>query len=97
MMSSLYGSAARSRLWAYGSGTFTPADVYTYARNTAELDFWVVNEHNHLIQDAIATNNPPLTETKVRQRYQDGLNAANAATVNGSFDKLTSKTFNSPR
>ncbi|HEX6094917.1 MAG TPA: Ig-like domain-containing protein [Thermoanaerobaculia bacterium] len=73
---------------AYGSGTFTPADVFAYARNTAELDFWVINEHNHLIQDAIATNNPPVTEAKVRQRYQDGRNAANAATVNGSFVAL---------
>jgi hypothetical protein len=70
---------------AYGSGTFTPAAVYNYARNTAGLDFWVVNEHNHLIQDAIATNNPPVTEAKVRQRYQDGLAAANTATVNGTF------------
>ncbi len=70
---------------AYGSGTFAPADVFGYARSTAGLDFWVVNEHNHLIQDAIANNNPPVTETKVRQRYQDGLAAANAATVNGSF------------
>ena len=70
---------------AYGSGTFTPIDVYGYARSTAGLDFWVVNEHNHLIQDAIATNAGPVTEAKVRQRYQDGLAAANAATVNGSF------------
>ncbi len=73
---------------AYGSGTFAPAAVFDYARNTAELDYWVVNEHNHLIQDAIATNNPPVTEAKVRQRYQDGLNAADAATVNGSFVAL---------
>ncbi|HUR82496.1 MAG TPA: hypothetical protein VM733_17165, partial [Thermoanaerobaculia bacterium] len=70
---------------AYGSGTFAPADVFGYARNTAQLDFWVVNEHNHLIQDAISTNNAPLTEAKVKQRYQDGLAAANTATVNGSF------------
>jgi Bacterial Ig domain len=73
---------------AYGSGTFTPADVFNYANNTAELDFWVINEHNHLIQDAIATNNPPVTEAKVRQRYQDGRTAANNATVNGSFVAL---------
>ncbi len=73
---------------AYGSGTFTPADVFNYARNTAQLDYWVVNEHNHLIQDAIATNNPPVTEAKVRQRYQDGIAAANTATVNGSFVAL---------
>ena len=73
---------------AYGSGTYTPADVFSYARNTAQLDFWVVNEHNHLIQDAIATNNPPVTEAKVRQRYQDGLTAADDASVNGSFVAL---------
>ncbi len=42
---------------AYGSGTFAPADVYDYARNVAGLDFWVINEHNHLINDAMATNN----------------------------------------
>ena len=70
---------------AYGSGTFAPADVFGYARTTAGLDYWVVNEHNHLIQDAVANNAAPLTEAKVRQRYQDGLAAANAATVNGSF------------
>ncbi|HWW61938.1 MAG TPA: Ig-like domain-containing protein, partial [Thermoanaerobaculia bacterium] len=70
---------------AYGSGTFTPASVYNYARTTSQLDYWVINEHNHLIQDAIATNNAPVTEAKVRQRYADGLAAADAATVSGSF------------
>src|ERR1051326_1138956 len=69
----------------YGSGTFAPADVFNYARNTALLDFWVVNEHNHLINDASATNDAPVTEAKVRQRYQNGLAAANTATVSGSF------------
>jgi hypothetical protein len=72
---------------AYGSGTFGPAQVYSYARNTG-LDYWVINEHNHLIEDAVATNNPPLTEAKARQRYQDGRAAAAAATVNGSFIAL---------
>ena len=70
---------------AYGSGTFAPADVFSYARSNAGLDFWVVNEHNHLIQDAIANTSGPVTEAKVRQRYQDGLAAADAATVDGSF------------
>jgi hypothetical protein len=70
---------------AYGSGTFAPADVFNYARNTAQLDFWVVNEHNHLMQDAILTNNPPLTEAKVKQRYQDGRSAATSASVKVSF------------
>lgn len=70
---------------AYGSGTFNPAAVYDFARNSAGLDYWVINEHNHLINDAMSTNNPPVTETKVRQRYAAGLAAANTATVNGVF------------
>jgi Bacterial Ig domain len=72
----------------YGTGTFSPAEVYNFARTEAGLDFWVVNEHNHLIQDAIGNLDPPVTEAKVRQKYQDGLAAANAATVNGSFVAL---------
>jgi len=70
---------------AYGSGTFDPAAVFNYARNTAGLDYWVVNEHNHLFNDAMATNNPPVTEAKIKQRYADGRAAATAATVNDSF------------
>jgi hypothetical protein len=70
---------------AYGSGTYDPAAVYDFARNSAGVDFWVINEHNHLINDAMSTNNPPVTETKVRQRYAAGLAAANAATVNNVF------------
>jgi len=81
-------TAACSSGNAYGSGTFAPADVFNYARNTAGLDFWLVNEHNHLINDASATNDAPVTEAKVRQRYQNGLAAANAATVSGSFVAL---------
>ena len=70
---------------AYGSGTYAPADVFSYARSTALMDFWVVNEHNHLINDAVANNDGPVTEAKVRQRYADGLAAANAASVDGTF------------
>ncbi|HEX5718197.1 MAG TPA: hypothetical protein VF179_18695 [Thermoanaerobaculia bacterium] len=70
---------------AYGSGTFNPTAVYDYARNSAGVDYWLINEHNHLIQDAMATNNPPVTETKVKQRYAAGLAAANTATVNDVF------------
>jgi len=33
----------------------------------------------------MTTNNPPATETKIRQRYAAGLAAANTATVNGVF------------
>lgn len=69
----------------YGSGTFDPAAVYNYAKTNAGLDFWVINEHNHLIDDAISTNQAPLTAAKVKARYAAGLAAANTATVNGSF------------
>ncbi|MFL6199951.1 MAG: hypothetical protein ACJ76J_12285 [Thermoanaerobaculia bacterium] len=73
---------------AYGSGTFNPTAVFDYARNSAGVDYWLINEHNHLINDALATNNPPVTETKVRQRYAAGLAAANTATVNDVFVAL---------
>ncbi len=72
----------------YGSGTFTPAQVYDFARNSAGLDYWVINEHNHLINDALATNAPPVTEAKVKQRYADGRAAAVTATVNDVFVAL---------
>jgi Bacterial Ig domain len=70
---------------AYGSGTLDPAGVFDFAKNSAGLDYWLVNEHNHLIEDGISTNDPPLTEAKVKQRYAAGLAAADAATVNDSF------------
>ena len=73
---------------ASGSGTFDPAAVFDFARNSAGLDYWVVNEHNHLINDAMATNSPPVTEAKVRQRYAAGLAAAGTATVNDAFVAL---------
>ncbi len=73
---------------AYGSGTFNPTAVYDFARNSGGVDFWVINEHNHLIQDAIATNDPPVTEAKVRARYAAGLAAANAASVPDQFVAL---------
>ena len=73
---------------AYGSGTFDPADVYDYARNMAGMDYWLINEHNHLINDSVATNNAPVTEAKVKQRYQDGRSAATAATQDGAFVAL---------
>jgi hypothetical protein len=66
---------------AYGSGTSDPGAVFAFARDTAGLDFWVVNEHNHLMEDAIRNNAAPLTEAKLSQRYQAGITAANNATT----------------
>jgi hypothetical protein len=70
---------------AYGSGTHTPADAYAYARDVAGLDFWLINEHNHLIDDSVTNNAGPLSEAKVRQRYQAGRAAADAASADDSF------------
>ena len=70
---------------AYGSGTHAPADAFAYARDVAGLDFWLINEHNHLIDDSVTNNAGPLTEAKVRQRYQEGRAAADAATVDDHF------------
>jgi hypothetical protein len=69
----------------WGSGTFGPSEIYDYARNVAGLDYWVVNEHNHLIEDSIAFRDPPVTAAKVLQAYADGLAAAARATSDGSF------------
>jgi hypothetical protein len=68
-----------------GNGTFTPADIYAYVVANAGLDYWVVNEHNHLLDDAMTVNTPPVTEAKIKQRYQDGRTAAAAVTVDDSF------------
>lgn len=73
---------------AYGSGTYSPTEAYEYARNQAGLDFWAVTEHNHLMAEALEYQNPPLTEAKIKQRYQDGLARAAAATVDGAFVAL---------
>ncbi|HEX4954815.1 MAG TPA: Ig-like domain-containing protein [Thermoanaerobaculia bacterium] len=73
---------------AYGSGTWDPSSVWSYAKTSSGLDYWLINEHNHLIQDAIATNDPPVTEAKVRQRYAAGLAAAVAASVDDDFIAL---------
>jgi len=68
-----------------GGGTFDPAAIYNYARSSAGLDYWIINEHNHLFDDAMAVNSPPVSESKIRQRYASGLAAANTATVNDAF------------
>jgi hypothetical protein len=70
---------------ANGSGTFDPAAVYNYARNSAGVDYWVINEHNHLLDDAMSNNNPPVSESKIKARYAAGRTAATNATVNDVF------------
>ncbi|HPC84077.1 MAG TPA: pre-peptidase C-terminal domain-containing protein [Thermoanaerobaculaceae bacterium] len=72
----------------YGSGAYSPTEAYQYARDQAGLDFWAVTEHNHLMDDALRNQTGSLTEAAIRQRYQDGLAKAAAATVNGSFVAL---------
>ena len=69
----------------YGKGPYDPPAVYSYARNSAGMDYYLVNEHNHLIPDAITNLDPPLTADKARAKYQAGLAAAQAATVDGAF------------
>jgi hypothetical protein len=72
----------------YGVGAYDPAAIYTYARNSAGLDYYLVNDHNHIIPDAIANLDPPTTADKTRAKYQAGLAAAQAATVDGAFVAL---------
>jgi hypothetical protein len=65
----------------HAAGDFTPAQAYSYARNTARLDFLGISDHNHQFNDACTGCSAP----QVIQRYHDGLAAAASATVDGSF------------
>lgn len=73
---------------SYGAGAFGPTEAYDYARTQAGLDFWAVTEHNHLMDDALKYQTGSVTEATIKQRYQDGLAKAAAATVDGSFVAL---------
>lgn len=55
-----------------------PADAYAYAKTTGGVDWAAVNEHNHLLDDACGSGCSTAT---LRALYQDGLNAAAAATT----------------
>ncbi len=66
------------------AGGARPVDAWSYARNTAGLDFLAVVEHNHLMQEACST----CTAQGVRDRYAAGFNNAVSATVAGSFVAL---------
>jgi hypothetical protein len=55
--------------------------AYSYARNTAHLDFLGITDHNHLVDAACSG----CSAAQIIQRYHDGLAAAAAANVDGSF------------
>ena len=65
----------------HGAGDLDPAQAYSYARNTAGLDFLGITDHNHQFNDACSGCTAP----QIVQRYHDGLAAAASATVDGSF------------
>lgn len=62
-------------------GGAVPSDAFSYARTTGEVDFIGVVEHNHLMQEACSG----CTASAVMDRYVAGFNAAQTATVPGSF------------
>lgn len=51
------------------SGDFTPVQAYSYARDTALLDFLGISDHNHQFNDACTG----CSAAQVVQRYHDGL------------------------
>jgi hypothetical protein len=65
-------------------GGARPVDAWSYARNTAKLDFLAVVEHNHLMQEACSG----CTAQGVKDRYAAGFQNAINATVAGSFVAL---------
>ena len=56
---------------SYGSGPYSPALAYDYARTQAGVDFWALTEHNHLMDDALSYQTGSVTETKIKQRYNE--------------------------
>lgn len=69
----------------YGyAGGAVPSDAFSYAKTTGGVDFIAVIEHNHLMQDACTT----CTAEQIKSRYVSGFNAAQSATVAGSFVAL---------
>ncbi|HVT05429.1 MAG TPA: pre-peptidase C-terminal domain-containing protein [Thermoanaerobaculia bacterium] len=66
----------------YGyAGGAQPVDAFNYAKTTGGLDYIAVVEHNHLMAEACAG----CTDAQVLSRYAAGFQAAQTATVAGSF------------
>ncbi len=66
----------------YGyAGGAQPVDAFNYAKSSGSIDYLAVVEHNHLMQDACTT----CTAEGIKSRYTAGFNAAQTATVAGSF------------
>lgn len=76
-----------------GEGTFDPAAVYDFARYSGGVDFWGIADHNHLFDEAVTESDPPVTGAKVLARYQAGLAAAAAATVDDEFVAVWAQEF----
>ncbi len=66
----------------YGyAGGAQPADAFNYAKANGSIDYMAVVEHNHLMQDACIS----CTAEQIKTRYSSGFQAAQDATVPGSF------------
>jgi hypothetical protein len=66
----------------YGyAGGAQPVDAFNYAKTSGSVNFMAVVEHNHLMQEACSG----CTAEQVKTRYTNGMTAAQAATVPGSF------------
>ena len=66
----------------YGyAGGAQPVDAFNFAKANGSIDYLAVVEHNHLMQDACTT----CTAEEIKTRYANGFQAAQDATVPGSF------------
>lgn len=73
-------SDCQSGRYGYAGGA-EPVDAFNYAKSSGSIDFLAVVEHNHLMQEACSG----CTAEQVKTRYVNGFNAAQSATVPGSF------------
>ena len=73
-------SSCTSGRYGYAGGA-QPVDAFNYARTQGSIDFLAVVEHNHLMNDACSG----CTDQAVKDRYTAGFQAAQTATVPGTF------------
>lgn len=79
---------------SYSDGSGTPKEAYSYARNTGDLDFMAITEHNHA---AAGPNSGDRADGKLiatdPSLYPKLISDANAATEDGKFVTIYGQEF----
>jgi len=69
---------------SYSDGSGTPLEAYKYARDTADLDFLAITEHNHLDAEGSGSKKPTPQQLKKNPRKDGILIAKDHSLYNGA-------------